>query len=64
MRTDSLVDLWRVFLDLAKNSRMIYRESMLPHHLFNVSIRKLVAAVPTAAQKDNCWLEVPPLKRK
>jgi len=42
---------------------MIYVESTLSHHLFSVSIRKLIAAISTDAQKNERRLKVSPLKR-
>jgi small conductance mechanosensitive channel len=38
--------------------------SPLFRNLFNIAVRKLIAAVPAHAQEDNSWLEVPPLKRR
>jgi hypothetical protein len=42
----------------------VYVESTLVHHFFDISIGKLVAAVPSNTQKNNGWLEVPPLEGK
>jgi hypothetical protein len=37
-------------------------EAALPHHLFEVSVRKLKATIPPDAHKDDLRLEVPPLE--
>jgi hypothetical protein len=48
----------------AKDSRVIHVEPPLVHHPFDIPVRKLMATVPTDAQKDDGRLEVPPLERK
>src|SRR5215203_4551810 len=63
MRSDALVNFGRVSLDPTKNSRVIYFESALAHHLFDVTVRELVATVPPDAQKYYGRLEVTPLER-
>jgi hypothetical protein len=63
VRAYALVDLRRITLYPTKDSRVIYLESALFHHLFDVTVRKLIATVPTNAQKDDGRLEVTPLER-
>ncbi len=41
---------------------MVYAETSLTHHLFDISIRKLIAAIPSDTQKDERWLEVTPFE--
>jgi hypothetical protein len=41
---------------------VIHVEPALTHHLFYVAVRKLVATIPSNAQKDDGRLEVPPLE--
>jgi hypothetical protein len=43
---------------------MIHGEATLSHHLLQVAAGELVAAIPSNAQKDDRWLEVPPLERR
>jgi hypothetical protein len=62
MRTDSFIDLRRITLDPTKDGRVIHVETSLTHHLFDIAIRELIAAVPSDAQKDDCRLEVSPLE--
>jgi hypothetical protein len=61
--TYSLIDLRAITLDPTKDSRVIHVESALTHHLFDISIRKLVSAIPPDAQKYYGRLEVTPLER-
>jgi len=42
---------------------VIHVESTLFHHLFDVAVRWLVAAIPTNSWKDGRRLEVTPLER-
>jgi hypothetical protein len=42
---------------------VIYFKAALTHHLFDITIRKLVAAIPSDTQKNNGWIEVPPFER-
>ena len=42
---------------------MSHSEAAFAHHLFEVTVRKLIAAIPSDAQKDDGRLEVPPLER-
>jgi hypothetical protein len=46
MRPDTLIDFGRVSLDPSEHGRVIHIESTLFHHLFNVAVGELVAAVP------------------
>jgi hypothetical protein len=64
MLTYALIDFRRVSLDPTKHSRVIYVEPALTHHLFDIAIRKLIAAIPSDAQKNNGWLEAPPFERE
>src|SRR5215212_3547086 len=64
MRADSFVNLRCVSLDPSPHCRMIHGKSALPHHLFQVSIRKLIAAVPAHTQENEWRLEVTLLKRR
>jgi len=41
---------------------VIHVEPALSHHLFDIAIRKLIATIPTNAQKDERRLEVAPLE--
>jgi len=61
-RTDSLIDFGSVSLDTAPHRRMMHLKTTLPHHLFDVTVRKLKATIPPDAQKDDRRLEVAPLK--
>lgn len=63
MRADALVDFGSVSLYPAKDSRGVYVEPPLTHHLFNIAIRKLIPTVPPDAQKNNGGLVVTPLER-
>ena len=63
MRAESFVDLWRVALNPSENCGMVYTQSTLSHHLFDIPVRKLVAAVPANAEEDERRLEVTPLER-
>jgi hypothetical protein len=58
MLTYALVDLRGITLYPAKDSRVIYVEAALAHHLFDIPIRKLVSAIPSDAQKNCGRLEV------
>jgi hypothetical protein len=42
---------------------MIYGESALTHHLFEVALRECVAAVPADTKENDIGLEVAPLER-
>jgi hypothetical protein len=42
---------------------VIYIESTLSHHLLDITIEKLVATIPTNAQKNRSRLKVMPLER-
>jgi hypothetical protein len=42
---------------------MIYTQSSLSHHLFQITIGELVAAIPPDAQKDDSRFEVESLER-
>jgi hypothetical protein len=42
---------------------MIYGEATLAHHLLKVAVGELVSAIPSDTQKNDSWLEVPPLER-
>jgi hypothetical protein len=59
---DALVDLRTISLDPTEHSRVIYVESALSHHLFDIAIRELEATIPPDAQNDDCRLEVTPLE--
>jgi hypothetical protein len=43
---------------------MIYTETALVHHLFQISIAELIPAIPSDAQENKRWLEVSPLERR
>jgi hypothetical protein len=62
-KADAFINFRRVSLYPAKDSRVIHVEPALTHHLLDVAVRKLVAAVPSHAQKDDRGLEVAPLER-
>jgi hypothetical protein len=64
MLADAFIDLWSISLDPSIDSRVIHIESTLFHHLFNISIRELIPAIPAYAQENDCRLEVSPLKRR
>jgi len=59
-----LVNLRGVTLYPPPDGRMIHREAALAHSLLEVSVRELVAAIPSNAQKDDRRLEVSPLERR
>jgi hypothetical protein len=42
---------------------MIYVEAALTHHIFHVTVRELVFAIPADAHKDDRRLVVTPLER-
>jgi hypothetical protein len=42
---------------------VIYAQAALAHHLLEVSVRELVAAVPSDTQEDERRLKVTPLER-
>jgi hypothetical protein len=42
---------------------VIYFEAALTHYLFDITMRKLVAAVPSDAQEDDVRGMVPPFER-
>jgi hypothetical protein len=42
---------------------MIDREATLTHHLLQVSVGELIAAIPADAEQDDRGLEVTPLER-
>jgi hypothetical protein len=48
----------------AKHSRVVHIESALFHHLFNASIRELVAAVPADTKWDDIRRVVTPFERR
>lgn len=58
----SFVDLRRVTLDLAKHGRMLHEEAALTHHLFDITVGKLIAKIRSDAQKNDFRLEVTHLK--
>jgi hypothetical protein len=43
---------------------MVHRQPVLKHHLFQITIRKLIPAIPAHAHENKCRLEVTPLKRR
>jgi hypothetical protein len=63
MLSDAFVDFWGISLDPTKHRRVIYVESALSHHLFDIAVRELVAAVSPDAQKYYGRLEVAPFER-
>jgi hypothetical protein len=42
---------------------VVHSQAALPHHLLEVTVRELVAAIPPNAQKDDGGLKVTPLER-
>jgi hypothetical protein len=59
MRTDSFINLRSIALDPTENSCVIYSQSTLSHHLFQVTIAELI---PSDAQKNELRLKVTPLE--
>lgn len=59
----ALIDLRRVTLYPTEHGRVIYVETSLTYHLFDISIRELEAAVPSDTQKNERQLEVSPFER-
>lgn len=63
VRTNSFIDLGRISLAPPENCRVVYSQTALTHHLFQVAVRELILAIPSDAQKDDRWLKVTPLER-
>jgi hypothetical protein len=63
MLTHTFIDLRRITLYTTKDSRVIHVKPALPHHLFNITVGKLVVAVPSNAQKNNRRFVEPPFER-
>ncbi len=41
---------------------MIYIESALPQHPFDIAVAQLVAKIPANTKKNEFWFKVPPLE--
>ena len=63
VRAHPLVDLGRVALHPPEDSDVVHGQPALAQHLLDITIGKLVAAVPSDAEKYDCGLEVAPLER-
>jgi len=63
VRADPLINLRGIPLDPPENRGVVYTESSLFHHLFQISVAKLVTQIPSDAQQDDGGLEVAPLER-
>jgi hypothetical protein len=42
---------------------MLRVDPALSHHLFDITIRKLIKTAPSHAQEDDVWGVVPPFER-
>ncbi len=62
MRTDSFVYFRSVSLYSPKHGRVIHRKPALTHHLFDITVRKLIAKIPADTQQNEFRLEVRPLE--
>jgi hypothetical protein len=63
MRANPLVDFRGEALYPSPHGCVLYGQTTLTHHLFQVAVGELVFAMPTDAQKDERRLEVAPLER-
>ena len=63
MLTHAFIDLRSITLYPTKDSRVIHFEPTLSHHLLDIAVGELVAAIPSNAQKNNRGFVVPPFER-